>query len=88
MLTKHEKRQLREIEQWLEREDAALARKLCARPTRSALRAEWLIIVPLILGLLAVAAGMWWHDLMLAALAAMFAWIAPLVVSFQLSAHR
>ena len=85
-LTEREQRMLRDIASWLRRDDRALARKLCGR-TRPGLAAEWLVIAPVVAGLLVAGAGDHWHVTVCLALGVVIAMAAPLVVSIWLS-HR
>lgn len=85
-LTDREERVLRDIACRLRRDDRALARKLRGRtwPDRTA---EWLIIAPVVLGLLVADAGDHWHAAACVALGVLIAVVVPLAVSIWLS-HR
>lgn len=81
-LTEYEDRELQGIAQWLRHDDPALAWALEGAPRRAR---EWLVIVPVVVGLLLVAGGEHWHDGVCAIIGVVLASVVPIVVSIVLS---
>lgn len=81
-LTEYEDRELQRIAQWLRHDDPALARALEDAPRTAR---EWLVIVPVVVGLLLVAGGEHWHHGVCAVVGVVLASAVPIVVSIWLS---
>lgn len=86
-LTEREERLLRDIAYWLQYDDRVLAEKLRG-PAPPDLATEWVIIAPVVLGLLVARVGDHLHIAVCVTLGVLIAAAAPLVVSIWLSHRR
>lgn len=83
-LTQHEENELRHIARSLWQDDAALARALSRRPPQADTTREWLVMLPVMGGLLLAAGGDHWHSGGCLVAGVLIASVLPLILSFLL----